>query len=55
MKYQSEYETNEKLSILFNRFNALKDLSVFQIKEIKQKYERNIQFYGPVIKELLNL
>src|SRR5882724_13498669 len=40
MKYQSEYETNENLSNLFNTFKALKNVSDFQIKDVKINYEK---------------
>ena len=55
MKYQSEYETNENLSNLFNTFKALKNVSDFQIKDVKINYEKYMQFYGPVVKEILDL
>ena len=55
MKYQSEYETNEKLSNLFITFKALKNFTECQIKDIKINYKKYMQFYGPVVKEILDL
>jgi len=44
MKYQSEYETNEKLSNIFITFKALRNFTECQIKDIKINYKKYISF-----------